>query len=132
MGHFKNTKIALDKRLSELAGGLPIAWENINFVPTLGVTYLRQTLISAPSDKLNMEHNQRNSGIYQIDVFSQEHKGPAEVLDIMDDISDLFAAQRTLTAGGTSVHISAISRLPFAKVDGYLIGSVQVIYICYT
>lgn len=132
MSHIKAIKLALDTRLRDLNGSNNIAWENIEFKPTLNLMYLRPTLLPAPSGTMNMEGIQTNPGIYQIDVFAPLNKGARAVLDKMDDIYSHFKAQKTLENDDVKVYIRVISQLgPLAVEQSWLVGTVQINYDCY-
>lgn len=130
MSHFKNTKIALDSKLNALTGSTPIAWENIPYKPVLGTSYIRQTLIPAQSQDIDLGTLQLNQGIYQVDVFYPVNQGVATLLEKMDDIYDLFKGA-VLTVGDTKVNINSIARLRFSQEESWLMGSVQINFSSY-
>ncbi len=133
MADIKDTQAALDTRLNTLSGSTPIVWPNIKYVPVEGTMFLRPTLLPAKSERLQVNGTvQKNSGIYQIDVFSELNRGVGPILDKMDTISDFFKSQLILSHGINFILIREINQLPIVTLDAWIKGSVQVNYVCYS
>ena len=99
MSIFTNAQIALDTRLSTLTGLPSTAWENIQFDPEEGVTWVRPTTLWGSAEVTSMERLEKFVGIYQIDVFEPIKKGPGAMNTLLDSIRDHFKASVNLTAG---------------------------------
>ena len=130
---FKNIQLALDTRLNELTGGLPIAWENVNYTPVAGRAWLRPTLINSDSQTICMgDGNQSNPGIYRVDAFYPVGNGSGLVLEKLDQIFEHFKSQPILLAGTTTVWIRNVSVLPrVVEETSWFMGSVNINFASY-
>lgn len=126
----KAIKLALDQRLASM-GSNNIAWENIQFKPTLNLMYLRPTLLNAESNMQTMEGIQRNPGIYQIDVFAPLNKGSRTVLEKMDEIYTHFRQELRLEQDGVTILIRVISQIGLTSDSSFLQGGVAISFDCY-
>jgi hypothetical protein len=127
---YSSVQAALDSRLSTMVSDIPIAWENTKFNPTVGTAYLRPTLLSSPSDNINLSGLQQNPGIYQIDLFFPVDVGWADMLEKLDQIYNHFK-NSILTHGGVNVVIQQISRTPTRRDGVWFSTSVNINFICY-
>jgi hypothetical protein len=128
----KDVALALDTRLSQYATVLPIVWENVAYKPNANTSYIRPTLIPAPSDTVNMENVQRFQGIYQIDLFTPANAFIKTSVDTLDEIYDHFKENLLLTHDNTSVIIRVITLLPFRRADTSFQASLQINWDCYS
>lgn len=126
----KAIKLALDQRLASM-GSNNIAWENIQFTPTLNLMYLRPTLLTVDSNTSTMEGIQRNPGIYQIDVFAPLNKGSRAILEKMDEIYTHFKQALTLEQDGVTILIRVISQIGLTSEQSWLQGGVAINFDCY-
>lgn len=134
MSKFKNIRTGLDYTLSQMSGGTPISWYNLNYIPVLGTMYLRPTQMPGKSVHLEItDGTQNNPGIYQIDVFGALNKGVGPVLDKIDQLSDYFKAFGNITSGNNIIYIQSISTTPMTVLDNTWIKSgIQINYTCYS
>lgn len=134
MSFFLDIHTALDTRLSTLAGGVAIAWENIEYTPVKGTPYLRPTVIMSPSSLLGLglDDLQMNEGIYQIDLFYPVDKGAGDLLAKADAIYTHFKGDRTLVSNSVTTHIKEISRtVPIIIDEAWQRASVEIHFKCY-
>lgn len=132
MSFFKNIQVALDTQLSTLSGGVVVAWENVDYTPTLGTPFIRPTMLIPSSRLATLSSTQYNQGIYRIDVFYPLQVGAGTLLTKLDAIYDHFRSQEKLTSSGTSVYIGAISRSSQATRDeSWLTASIDINFRCY-
>lgn len=127
-----NIQAALDTRLNSLSNRPFIAWPNTKYVPAENVSYIRPTLLPAASQLYTITDNHRNSGIYQIDIFTALEKGMAPALTLADNIKVHFEANRTLTSGSDQVLIQAVSMGIPERQDAWFRVYLEVNYICYS
>lgn len=130
---FKEIQLALDNKLNTLPGGLPVAWENVKYTPTLGRPWLRPTLINAESQLVCMsDGNQNNPGVYRIDAFYPANAGSGAVLDKLSQIYTHFKSELTLVNGNTTVWIRNVSILQrIVEETTWFMGSVNINFTSY-
>lgn len=115
MSRYKETQTALDARLASgsFTGSPPIAWENKEYKPVEGQTYLRPTNLPSGASSVGLADDSSVlvSGFYQIDVFAPRGKGPGPALGLADEICQLFSRVR-LTNGNTTVALGVPAQQP--------------------
>ncbi len=131
VGPFKDIKLTLDTKLSALSGDRVIAWENIDFVPSVNVPYIRPFVLSAPTLGASVDGWSMFSGIYQIDIYYPVNKGVASILQCVDDIYNHFKSDPVLSSHGVEVYIRQISSPGLTNENGYCRGTVQINYECW-
>lgn len=127
---FKDIKVALDLKLSELTGDYPIVFDNANYHPTLNNGYIRPTIIPGNSAMVDIKGSQEEIGIYQIDMVFPVNAGLVNVLAKSDELFALFKNQE-LQYNDTIVYVREVSRLPFFKEDAWVVGAIQINYVSY-
>ncbi len=132
MGVFSNIQAALDTKLATLSGLPSVAWDNTKFIPTLGTTFLRPTLLPASSSLFTLNEVRRNPGIYQVDIFTEVEKGPSAGLALADSIKTLFEGARRLTAGADTIFIKQVSLGKGERQDAWNHTFVEINYECYS
>lgn len=89
-----------------VAQSLPVAWENVPFMPTAGVTYLRGTLLPAATSAPDLAGDLRTwLGIYQIDVMTPINAGPGGAENIAAQIAALFPLNQRLSGIGLTLQV---------------------------
>lgn len=131
MSLFNDLQSALQVKLNSLANRPYIAWPNVDFTPISGKTYLRPTLLPAKSTLSTLDGMQRNSGLYQIDIFTPAGIGSGAALSLADTIKDHFNESTELTANDTIVYIQAISISAPSREEAWYRVYVQIDYIVY-
>lgn len=132
MGVLANIQAALDTKLNGLSGRPYIAWPNTKYNPTENTSYIRPTILPAASQLYTITDNHRNSGIYQIDIFTALEKGMAPALTLADNIKTYFESDRVLTAGSDQILIQNISMGTPERQDAWFRVYLEVNYICYS
>lgn len=98
-------RAALRANLLEVDNLPDVNWENQNFEPTDGATYLRETML--PADETLTENNGRTAiGIYQIDVFTPIGSSIKTAEDLADSIKEQFKPAQTV--GGVQLERSVV------------------------
>ena len=105
MSRFIETQNALDVRLSTLTSSPPVAWENSDYTPVDGTSYLRPINLPISADPVGIANTDSTRGIgyYQVDVFTPARGGPATALNIGDRIAAHFSRGLRLIDGDTTV-----------------------------
>lgn len=67
----------------------PIAWDNLDYTPTIGVAYIRSTIEMVDSEPLGIGCS-RDYYLYTIQVFTPSNKGVRSNLILIDHITDIF------------------------------------------
>lgn len=88
----KDLQSALNKALDDAFPAMDVAWENINFVPAVGIGYLRAWLLPAETDVATLGPNpwQRHQGIFQVSVFYPLGQGPGPAMGKAAEIQKIF------------------------------------------
>lgn len=129
---FKDVQIGLDTLLSMFPGDTPIAWENTEYKPVLGVAFLRPTLMNFDSSLLDLQSDQQDPGNYRIDAFYPINNGPRNLLDKLDAIYAHFKQNLNIQVNSTVIHIRAISILPRNITEqSWFMGSLDINFIVY-
>lgn len=123
---------ALESRLYSAPVDLPIAWQNVNYVPTQGVSYLRSTVLWAPASLLAMNGQQTTVGVYQVDVYVAADKGPKELNETLSTLHSHFKEDMTLTNTSTSVYIREVSVSQPTRQDAFYVASLSINFRFYS
>lgn len=132
MGLFSNIENALNIQLSSI-GGLPtIQWSNTKYQPIENTSFIRPSILPAQSDLETLAGGESVGGIYQIDIFTPSEKGVGVSNKIIDDIAESFRANKTLSAGGNTVFVQAISRGTAEREEAWFHSFVSINFICHS
>lgn len=85
-----------------------IAWPDVEYVPTNGVTYLEvhKIMRAAPQDlSINFGGSTVLRGIFQVDVVYPDNAGPTPGLTLAEQLRALFDKGTQMTAGGRRLQI---------------------------
>ena len=96
--NYEDLLSVLNEKLRDFGNvnGYDISWEEIEYVPTVGTTYLSQFFLLGESDAFRKGN--RELGIYQINVNVSLNAGRGVALRIVDSIRSYFP--RTLSISG--------------------------------
>jgi hypothetical protein len=125
--HETDISKALDTRLSIMAGLPAVAWENTEYEPVHGTTWLRPTLLPALT-RAGTTTTDRHEGIYQISVFVKPGTGKAVINALVDAIADHFKPTTELTSGSVTVRCISVSALGARREDAWYHIPVEVRY----
>lgn len=108
----KAIRAALEVQLSNIASVPPIAYENVNFNPTTGQSYLevRYVPVTRRPAVRGLNPQQRYDGILAINCYAPEGNGPAVAETLADNVIAAFEATTKLTTGGLTVSIEYAER----------------------
>ena len=98
--------------------GLPsVAWENVPFTPTAGVTYIAPFLL--PGEPFQAEIGtagiNRHSGVYQISIFAPAGGGMAAINTLAGSLCDHFKRGTALSYGGVTVTVQKAYQSPMQQ-----------------
>ena len=129
--YFLDISAALDSNLATFAAanGVSVAYENIEFTPTVGTLYIRPTNLPANTLPLGISFNSalNHLGIYQIDVIAPVDKGKGAAVSMADLIVSAYP-RGDLTYNGVKVRIKSASRNTGTRDGAYYIVSVIITY----
>lgn len=131
---FFDIQAALDSRLNDLQDLPDVAWENINYEPVPGTTFIRPTNLQGFTEQLTLGDNgqDQTDGIYQIDIFTDANTGKAAGLRLVDIIADQFKRGTDLTYNSTTVRVQNVSRGTALNSDGWYQVPVLINYYAIT
>lgn len=91
---YDNIRSCLENHLTGITGLPDIAWENVNFKPTTGTSFVRPTFIPLNREPAvrGLSPQQRYDGIFTIDCYCPENEGPATCDDVAELIIEAFEA----------------------------------------
>jgi len=136
MTAFVDISQALDEQLDAMVGKPSVAWENKEFAPVMGETYIRPTHIPGESlpDTIGVtDGRDLNVGVYQIDIFTEANKGKKALLEMMDKVALQFKHGTQLTSNSVIVEIKSVSRkMSIRDANGWHGGIIEIIYYSFT
>jgi hypothetical protein len=130
-----DVQAALNDRLNDEFPLLPIAWENVPYVPTLGTPYLEAHLLPAEPEILTLGATpyQERRGIFQVSCFypsipsdngwGKAKRGAAEVVAA-------FPVTLRFVYNGLTVVIEKTWPGPGLSQDGWYMVPVSIQYHC--
>jgi hypothetical protein len=128
---FYDIQAALDSRLHTLSGTTPVAWENTNYKPVVGIAYIRPTFL--PGNTVGATTaTDKNIGVYQIDVFIKANEGKNEAVRLADRIAQHFKPVTELTYNDRIVRCVTVSRERALIDDGWYQIPVTITYLSFT
>lgn len=126
---YNDIAAALDGRLNTL-GSDPIAWENLDFTPTIGTLYLRPNISPATTDNVGMADasSDDHAGFYQVSVFAPSGTGKFAATTKADEIETHFKRGTELTFNGIIVRVTGVSRSSGARDGSWFTIPVTINY----
>lgn len=82
-------------RMTALRPQVAVAYDNIEFVPTLGSPWCRFTVLHGEGRHAAVNGLYRNSGIVIVQIFTPIETGDALALGIADDVAGIFRGWRS-------------------------------------
>lgn len=111
-----------------------VAWQNTDYQPVIGTSFLRPTLLPSETvgSSIGATGTDNNSGIYQIDVFTEASRGRGASNILEDLIADHFKANTDLTYNGVIVNIVSASILTARNEESWYHVPVEIRYLSFT
>lgn len=132
MSAYRNLHRALTgslKRINNLQlGGLPIAYEGLNFDPEsiTGDIFIDESYIYGDQESLTKDTLDEITGIYQLSVYQRAGKAVGKVLDIVDILINNYQHNARYASNGQKAVIINSSRAPARISNGWYIIDVSV------
>lgn len=103
----KNIRAVLETQLSAMLDAPEIAYENVSYTPTTGVSYIEVNYLptSRRPAVRGLNPQQRYEGVFAINCYAPEGKGPAEAETIAENVMNAFEATTKLTRNNITVSI---------------------------
>lgn len=116
---YDNIRAALETTLNSVSDLPPVAWENVNFSPNTGTSFVKPRLVPTRREPAVRGTNPQMyyQGVFQVDCYVSEGNGPAAGDDLADSIIDAFEAATDVSYGSTFVSIRYAER-DMAQQDG--------------
>jgi hypothetical protein len=116
---YDNIRAALETTLNSVDSIPSVAWENVQFKPTTGQSYIKPRLLPTRREPAVRGTNPQMyyQGVFRVECFVPEGEGPAAGDDLADSIIEAFEAATDVSYGGTIVSIRYAER-EMAEVDG--------------
>lgn len=110
MSVFTDIRAALEANVSNISGvpsSANRAWQNVQFEPTTGTTWIRMTFQPSRRRPQDITANglQRYDGLFLIDIFAPEGNGPKAAEELAEATVDAFEAGTVLNANGQTVEV---------------------------
>lgn len=109
---YDDIRAALEVKLNGISDLPDVAWENLNYTPTTGTSFVKPRLVPTVREPAVRGLNPQiyYQGIFRVDCFVPEGLGPAAADDLADKIIDAFEATTDVTNGSTIVSIRYAER----------------------
>jgi hypothetical protein len=87
---FKDAIALIEKRLAAQWTDTAIDYDNVNFKPTLGTSFVRVQVEWVSTDRVSIGGRVRGSGYIDLSIFAPVNKGVQDVNKIADDLAAIF------------------------------------------
>lgn len=125
---------ALEGHLTRLDGIPSVAWENVQFNPTEGSSWLKATV--RPTSRIQHTIGEdclvEHIGLFQVDVMTPMNAGPAAGETLAQGIVDLYSPGQQLIAGGVTLICRHAEPGPYRCIESWCHIPVTVEYVAYT
>jgi len=134
MSLFSDIRAALEEQVSTISG-VPtnLSWENVDFNPTHGESYLRLELVPISSEPAVRGFNPQevHRGRFSVGVFVPENEGPNAADTLADAVRDAFSPTTQLTKNTIKVCIRTARRGQGFLASPYYFVPVEINWYCY-
>lgn len=109
---YPEIRSALEVKLASISGIPDIAWENAEYSPTTGTSYVKPRLVPTVREPAVRGTNPQMyyQGVFRVECFVPEDGGPNAADELADKIIDAFEATTDVAYGGTTVSIRYAER----------------------
>lgn len=113
--------------------GIDTAYEGMQFKPGENAwASVFMLPAGAGPATLGVGGEDEHTGIMQIDINVRQGFGTAQMLELSQQVLDVFVSGRRFTCDNQSVLIASASRNPIRNIDGWLRGGVSVNWLART
>jgi len=130
---YDDIRNALETQLAGISGIPDISWENVNYSPTTGSSFVKPVfnpLIREPAVR-GLNPQQYYYGSYIIEIFTPEGSGPGAGLTLASTIVENFDATDTITANSVNVCIRGSRVESSVNMDSWFMTPVVVDWYTY-
>lgn len=114
-----SVRAALQTKLNAIPGGIPVAWENVDYTPIAGTPYQAAYVIPAEPENPTMgDDYYREQGIFQISLFYPIQNGTLTCETRAELIRTTFKRGESMTSGSVTVRINKTPEISQGRVDG--------------
>ena len=91
---YDSIRAALETKLSQALGAVPIAYENVSFEPTTGTLFVKPTFIPTTTQPATrgLTPQLLYEGVFNVMVYATEGNGPSQADNSCNTITNAFAA----------------------------------------
>lgn len=100
-----STKRAVERRLNTLTPSVPIAYENVSFIPPTGMYLRTQFTIQNPEDPVYRTGYYREQITFQVFVCEELNKGTTTAQAKAESIRTLFTKGTSFTEDDYRIHV---------------------------
>lgn len=92
---YSSERAAIEGRLSANWNTTPICWDNIDYIPTTGVSFVRCTILTGGADQASLGSNPlfRHYGIIALELFVPVGEGTAIAKGHLDSLCAIYRRQ---------------------------------------
>lgn len=130
---YDDIRTVLETTLSNVSGIPDIAWENVQYSPTTGSSFVRPQMmptIREPAVR-GLNPQQYYQGLFRVTCFVPDNAGPRAADDLADKVIDAFEATTDLTVSGTTVSIRYAEREAGQSMDNWYMVPVNIGWYIY-
>lgn len=130
---YDDIRTVLETTLSNVVGIPDIAWENVQYSPTTGSSFVRPQMmptIREPAVR-GLNPQQYYQGLFRVTCFVPDNAGPGAADDLADKVIDAFEATTDLTVSGTTVSIRYAEREAGQSMDNWYMVPVNIGWYIY-
>jgi hypothetical protein len=119
---YSDIRAALESHLSATVGMPSIAYENVSFSPQTGSSYVEVSLIptSRRPAVRGLNPQQRYQGVFAINCYAPEGKGPAAADDLANLVISAFEATSSISFTNAEEEIIIVSIDYAERQQGFL------------
>ena len=130
---YPEIRAALESKLAGISGIPDIAWENVNFNPTTGSSYVVARLVPTIREPAHRGKNPQMyyQGYFLLECYVPEGLGPSAADDLADLIIDNFEATTDINTAGCDLHIRYAERDLGVVENAHFMVAVRIGYQTY-
>ncbi len=129
----RDIRAALETQLNSITDAPLIAYENVQFSPTTGQSYLevRYVPVTRKPSVRGLNPQQRYDGLFSIYCYAPEGSGPAVADTLANNVMDAFEAVTSLTNNNVTVSIDYVERQEGSQDSPWFMVPVIVTWYAY-
>lgn len=125
MTKLNDIRVALESHLAATTPALPaIAWPNVPFTPTTGVSYLRARFVPVTRRPVvaGPDPEQRHTGLFMVNIYTPEDQGAEAGADLADRLLARFNGSDAIVTPDVIVRLEySEAKMPLHEPPFYVI-----------